>query len=440
MAINRSISNINVDDSADNGKVPVFNSTTKVFDMAVAGSGVTTMGAIGASANANGATITGSTLNLEPASASFGGVVTTGTQTFAGAKTFSSSIVGSAGLSIVGAGSFSASSAGMVFGGATTVYSSVSVSTSAGSTLATGIGSARVLMGTATVTTFTSGTHPLIAGLVLKPQTITNAGATVTNTATLYVESAGAGGTNNYAAWFDSGAVRIDGTIELGHASDTTLSRVSAGVVAIEGINIVTTSSTDTLTNKTLTAPKFADLGFIADANGNEMLIFDTVASAVNEITLANAATTGTPTISATGGDSNINIQLTPKGTGIVKGELKRFMVRLLANTTDTATGTSIGGDYRISNRAITVKAVGAYVDTAGTTNTTTIDINEAGSTILSTKITIDSTEKSSETAATPPVISDTAIAADAVVTFDIDAINTTPAKGLTVWIDYVFQ
>jgi len=33
MAINRSISNINVDDSADNGKVPVFNSTTKVFDM-----------------------------------------------------------------------------------------------------------------------------------------------------------------------------------------------------------------------------------------------------------------------------------------------------------------------------------------------------------------------------------------------------------------------
>jgi hypothetical protein len=45
------------------------------------------------------------------------------------------------------------------------------------------------------------------------------------------------------------------GTIELGHATDTTISRVSAGVVAIEGINIVTTSSTDTLTNKTLTAP-----------------------------------------------------------------------------------------------------------------------------------------------------------------------------------------
>jgi hypothetical protein len=227
-------------------------------------------------------------------------------------------------------------------------------------------------------------------------------------------------------------------TLDIGNA-DTTLSRSAAGIIAVEGVAVPTISSTDTLSNKTLTAPKFADLGFIADANGNEMVIFDTVASAVNEITLANAATGNSPTISATGGDSNININLVPKGTGIVKGELKRFMVRLLSSTTDTATGTTIGGDYRISNRAITVKAVGAYVDTAGTTNTTTIDINEAGVSILSTKITIDSTEKSSETAATPPVISDTAIAADAVVTFDIDAISTTAAKGLTVWVDYIY-
>jgi len=43
--------------------------------------------------------------------------------------------------------------------------------------------------------------------------------------------------------------------IELGHATDTTLARASAGVVTIEGVNVVTTSSTDTLTNKTLTSP-----------------------------------------------------------------------------------------------------------------------------------------------------------------------------------------
>lgn len=45
------------------------------------------------------------------------------------------------------------------------------------------------------------------------------------------------------------------GSIELGHASDTTIARSSAGVVTIEGVNVVTTSSTDTLTNKTLTTP-----------------------------------------------------------------------------------------------------------------------------------------------------------------------------------------
>jgi hypothetical protein len=45
------------------------------------------------------------------------------------------------------------------------------------------------------------------------------------------------------------------GSIELGHASDTTLSRSSAGVLAVEGVVVPTVSSTSTLTNKTLTTP-----------------------------------------------------------------------------------------------------------------------------------------------------------------------------------------
>lgn len=58
-------------------------------------SGLTSVSAIGASPNANGMTLTGTTLNLQPASASFGGVVTTGTQTFAGDKTFSGAVAAS---------------------------------------------------------------------------------------------------------------------------------------------------------------------------------------------------------------------------------------------------------------------------------------------------------------------------------------------------------
>ena len=53
--------------------------------------GAITLSAIGTAPNAFGATITGSVLNLQPASGSFGGVITTGNQTFAGVKTFNTS-------------------------------------------------------------------------------------------------------------------------------------------------------------------------------------------------------------------------------------------------------------------------------------------------------------------------------------------------------------
>lgn len=70
-------------------------------------------------------------------------------------------------------------------------------------------------------------------------------------------------------------------------------------------------------TSPTLTTPRFADLGFIADANGNEMLIFDTVASAVNNLQLANAATANDIIISAVG-ETNVGININPAGTGLV--------------------------------------------------------------------------------------------------------------------------
>lgn len=59
--------------------------------------------------------------------------------------------------------------------------------------------------------------------------------------------------------------------------------------------------------------------GFIADTNGNEAIKVGTTASAVNEVTVTNAATGGAPVISATGGDTNIPLRLTPKGTGDVQ-------------------------------------------------------------------------------------------------------------------------
>lgn len=84
----------------------------------------------------------------------------------------------------------------------------------------------------------------------------------------------------------------------------------------IETAGGTTNTGTQTLTNKTLTAPKLANGGFIADANGNEGLILVTTASAVNEVTLTPAATGNAPKLAASGGDTNINLQLAGKGSG----------------------------------------------------------------------------------------------------------------------------
>jgi hypothetical protein len=83
---------------------------------------------------------------------------------------------------------------------------------------------------------------------------------------------------------------------------------------------------------------------------------------------------------------------------------------------------------------AFTLTAVRASLSTASSSGIPTVDINEGGTTILSTKLTIDANEKTSTTAATAAVISDSAIADDAELTFDIDVAGT-GAAGLKVWL-----
>jgi len=97
--------------------------------------------------------------------------------------------------------------------------------------------------------------------------------------------------------------------------------------------------TTKTLTNKTLTAPKIVDGGFIADANGNEAIVLQTASSAVNALEITNAAAGGAIVVGAMGDDSNIDIDITPKGTGevnIAAGNLN------YAGTAITSTGAEI--------------------------------------------------------------------------------------------------
>ncbi len=86
---------------------------------------------------------------------------------------------------------------------------------------------------------------------------------------------------------------------------------------SVNNVLVPTISSTDALSNKTLTAPKIVSGGFLADANGNELIIFTTTASAVNEFTITNKGTGAYPVLSVSGGDTNIGMNFQIKGAGV---------------------------------------------------------------------------------------------------------------------------
>lgn len=120
----------------------------------------------------------------------------------------------------------------------------------------------------------------------------------------------------------------------------------------------------------------------------------------------------------------------------------RTVQIQAFEATTNTATGD--GKAYFVvppSLNGYNLTAVHARVITAGTTNTTDIQIANVtdGVDMLSTKLTIDSAETGSDTAATPAVIDATK---DDVVSYnllriDVDAVSTTPAKGLIVTLTF---
>lgn len=73
-----------------------------------------------------------------------------------------------------------------------------------------------------------------------------------------------------------------------------------------------------------------------------------------------------------------------------------------------------------------TILEVGLHAMVAPTGQAAQVDINDDGSTILSTKLTIDATETDSDTAATPAVLSSTSIAAGSELSFDLDQVGST--------------
>jgi hypothetical protein len=204
----------------------------------------------------------------------------------------------------------------------------------------------------------------------------------------VYLDGAGA-----TAAVVDTGLTLADGTQTLTNktisADNNTISGIaassfvlsdgsgnvdgSAAQKAIPSGDVVGTSDSQVLTGKTLTSPIIGT--DIQDTNSNELINITATASAVNEFTLNNAATGNNPAISASGDDTNVGIDLTPKGTGEVDitasfltGIFSDKVVAIgntsTAQTIDTSTGSvftatltdnctfTLGSSNQNSNRA----------------------------------------------------------------------------------------
>lgn len=126
--------------------------------------------------------------------------------------------------------------AGLLFAGASTVTMRVGMNGAGSTTLPTGASYANTIIGAAPITTFTSGTHALLANQVVNALgTITSGGATVTSTASLYVngQSAGVGTSTNYALLVNSGSIATQGA-------------VSAAAWGVLGVNLNTIAATYT--------------------------------------------------------------------------------------------------------------------------------------------------------------------------------------------------
>jgi hypothetical protein len=290
--------------------------------------GVTTMAAIGSTPNANGATISGVNLNLEPASASYGGIVTTGTQTFAGAKTFSPAV---------------------------TAASFLGVGTKFSPTL-TAAANADILVGLDIDPTFTNGSYSALTNYALRVQGIgfgRGGGAVETNTAigsgTLINNTTGA---NNTGLGYRALILNSIGS-----------GNTAFGTLAGAYIGPTNTSANSSGTNSTFIGYNTSPL---ANGDDNEVVIAGgnattrTVGLGTNTTLIGNAATTQTRIMGA------LDLPDATASTSSTSGALK------------VAGGAGIAGALNVGTTA-TITGATTISSTTSSTSTTTGALKVAG-------------------------------------------------------------
>lgn len=216
--------------------------------------------------------------------------------------------------------------------------------------------------------------------------------------------------------------------------------------VRVSGTNISASAADNSFNDA---AGRFEALGFMV---GDQVVVSGFASSANNLVSgTVTARTAGKLTIGGTDGDAIVT-EAAGASVTIAKWVSVRLTAELLAayasgalalQCIPVACGTELGpvtaGAAKVSFHmpfAFTLVAVRAGVRTAQASGSLlTVDINANGSSVLSTRITIDNAERLSTTAATPPVISSPVLADGAEVTVDVDQVGDGTATGLKVYL-----
>jgi hypothetical protein len=152
---------------------------------------------------------------------------------------------------------------------------------------------------------------------------------------------------------------------EVGASTDTWGSKINTDLDSVDAVFAAAGTGTSVGLNIG-SGKKLKLVGDVIDTNGNELLKLTATASAVNEVTLANAATGGTPTITASGDDTNIGMKLVGKGTGEVTARV---------NGSDVFNASSnFGFKNRLINSAMVIDQRNAGASVTPTTGTYTLD------------------------------------------------------------------
>ena len=213
-------------------------------------------------------------------------------------------------------------------------------------------------------------------------------------------------------------------TVQLKGASDggsgTTFSTTDKGykLIYMSGSNLVdvgavTLTGTQTLTNKTLTSPAIGTS--ILDTNGLQLANITATGSAVNEFTIANAAAGAGPTLSATGDETNVDINVTPKGSGKIALDGIKW---------PNADGSA--------DQILTTDGSGvlSFVDNSGGTSWQAVVTGATKTAVAGEGYFIDTTSNACNVTLPSGTLGDEVTLVDYAATFDTNNLTVTPASG----------